>query len=151
MSKTYTVALPLNSDRVLKYTRAERVEFEKRFRHFGLPGMKDILYERVFPIKPDPANDNKPMATGGGDLEAQICLIWLGIRHNNPKRITEEQVGEWLDLAVEEGRPIVGFVATAVNAVMASGVLGFKYERDAIEEEEETVGEGKASPDSSAA
>lgn len=134
MGKAYTVDLPITQVRELKYTRAERLEFERRCRHFNLAGMKDILYKRVFPIEPDPSNDNKPTATGGGDLEAQTLLIWLGIRHNS-KSLTEERVAELLDLAVKEGRPMVSFVAQAVNAVMASGILGFVYEK-AVEEEE---------------
>jgi hypothetical protein len=144
--KTYKIALPLATERELRYQRAERVEFEKRFRHFGLPGMKDIIFERVFPIKPDPTRDNKPYPTGGGDLEAQYTLIYLGLRGGGSlaKHITEEKVNEWIDLSIKEGRPLVGMVATCVNAVMASGVLGFMYEHDAVVEEETEEGEGKA-------
>ena len=136
MGKTYTVDLPITQTRELKYTRVERFEFEKRCRHFGLPGMKEIIFEKVFPIRPDPNNDNKPTPTGGGDLEAQILLVWLGIRHNNRGLITEDWVGDKLDLAVSEGRPIVSFVAEAVNAVMSSGILGFRYEGYVAPEEE---------------
>lgn len=144
MGKTYSINLPLANERELRYTRAERLEFEKRCRHFGLGGMKEILFKKVFPIEPDPNNDNKPTPTAGGDLEAQILLIWLGIRHNNKSLITEEWVGEKLDLAVKEGRPMVDFVAKAVNAVMASGVLGFVYEHFVQEEEAAPATPGEA-------
>ncbi len=145
MGKTYTVDLPLTQTRELKYTRDERREFEKRCRHFGLAGMKEILFERVFPIKPDPNNDNKPTPTGGGDDEAQVLLLWLGLRHINPRLITEQWVSEKLDQAIKEGRPMVTFVAQAVNAVMASGVLGFVFDGTAaVEEEVAPAEEGKA-------
>ena len=144
MSKTYTVDLPVTQSRELRYTQAERLEFEKRCRHFNLPGMKEIIFDKVFPIRPDPTQDNKPTPTGGGDLEAQILLIWLGIRHNNTNRITEKAVADWLELAVKEGRPMLVFVAQAVNAVMASGVLGFVFEGIVEEEEVAPATEGKA-------
>jgi len=135
MAKTYTVDLPVTQTRELRYTRVERMEFEKRFRHFGLPGMKEILFDRVFPVRPDPSNDGKMTPTGGGDLEAQTAFIWMGIRHKNPKFITEEKVGEWLDLAITEGRPMLLFLAEAVNAVCDSGVLGYVIDRAVSEEE----------------
>jgi hypothetical protein len=140
MPEKFTVNLPMSQERELRYTRAERLEFEKRFRHFGLPGMKGIIVEKVFPQAPNPQNDNKLEYTGDGDMEAQYCLVWLGIRHHNPKLITEERVAEWLDLAVTEGRPVLNFVAAAINAVMASGVLGF-VPKVTVESEEV---EGKA-------
>ncbi len=149
MGKTYTVDLPITQTRELRYTRAERLEFEKRCRHFGLPGMKEIIYDKVFPIKPDPNNDNKPTPTGGGDLEAQILLVWLGIRHNNKQLITEEWTADKLDVAVNEGRPQVSFVAQAVNAVMASGILGFKWEHF-VEEEEEVAPTTEGKPEATA-
>jgi len=144
--KTYTLELPNEANsRPLKYTRVERREFEKAFRHFGLPGMREILFERVFPIKPDPTRDNKPYPTGGGDDEAQHKLIYLGLRGGGlPKHISEEKVSDWIDAAVQNGKPIIGFVATAVNAVLASGVLGYVYEHEAVTEEEPAQGEGKA-------
>ena len=142
MGKTFTVDLPVTQSRELRYTRAERLEFEKRCRHFGLAGMKEILFKKVFPVEPDPHNDNKPTPTGGGDLEAQILLVWLGIRHNNKSLITEDWTADKLDLAVKEGRPMLVHVASAVNAVMASGVLGFVYESPVVEEEP-AQGEGK--------
>ncbi len=144
MSKTYTVDLPVTQSRVLKYTRAERMEFEKRCRHFGLAGMKEILYKRVFPIEPDPNRDNQPTPTGGGDLEAQILIVYLGLRHIDPKRITEERVAEWIDTAIQEDRPMLPIVATAVNAVMASGILGYKFNGFVEEEEAAPATEGKA-------
>jgi hypothetical protein len=143
MGKAYTVDLPVTQTRELRYTRAERLEFEKRCRHFGLAGMKDILFKKVFPVEPDPANDNKPTPTGGGDLEAQILLVWLGIRHNS-KALTEERVADLLELAVKEGRPTVTFVAQAVNAVMASGVLGFVWDGAVVEEEAAPATPGEA-------
>lgn len=147
MGKTYTVDLPVTQTRVLQYTKDERKEFEKRCRHFGLAGMKEIIFKRVFPIEPDPNNDNKPTPTGGGDYEAQVLLVWLGIRHANPQLITEKWVEDKLELAVKEGRPMVTFVAEAVNAVMASGILGFVYEGYVAPEEEAapaTTGEAPA-------
>lgn len=142
MGKTYSVDLPITTSRELKYTRAERLEFEKRCRHFGLAGMKEIIFKKVFPVEPDPNNDNKPTPTGGGDLEAQILLIWLGIRHCS-KTLTEERVAELLDLAVKEGRPHVTFVAQAVNAVMSSGVLGFVFDGHFEEEEAAPATQGE--------
>ncbi len=147
MGKTYTLDLPVTQTRALKYTRVERMEFEKRCRHFNLPGMKEIIYDRVFPIKVDPANDNKPTPTGGGDLEAQILLIWLGIRHNNRQLITEDWVGDKLDLAIQEGRPMIDFVARAVNAVMSSGILGFVWEQYVEVEEEAAPATRGEAPD----
>ena len=145
MGKTYTVDLPITQTRELRYGKDERKEFEKRCRHFGLAGMKEIIFKRVFPIEPDPNNDNKPTPTGGGDYEAQVLLVWLGIRHANPRLITEQWVEEKLDVAIKEGRPVVGFVAQAVNAVMASGCLGFVYEGYVAEDEEVAPAtEGKA-------
>jgi len=150
MAKTYTIDLPITQTRELRYQRAERYEFEKRFRHFNLPGMKEILFEKVFPIMPDPNDDDKMQPTGGGDLEAQICFLWLGIRHHNPKRITEEQVADWVDLAMEEGRPTVSLVARAINAALASGVLGYIYEAPDPEEEPEGKDDGPSSQSSTA-
>lgn len=151
MAKTFSVDLPITTARELRYTRVERQEFEKRFRHFGLPGMKEIIFEKVLPIKPNPADDNKLVPTGGGDYEAQVALIWMGIRHNAKHLITEEWVADKLEVAIKEGRPQILFVIDAVNAVLASGVLGYIYEGRVAEIEEEEVApatEGKA-PDTS--
>lgn len=138
MAKTFSVDLPITQPRELRYGRDERKEFEKRFRHFGLGGMRELLYTKVFPVKPDPDDDNKLRPTGGGDYEAQIALIWMGIRHHNSKLITEDWVADKIDFAIrEEGRPMVLFVAQAVNAVNASGVLGYVYEATAVVKDEE--------------
>jgi hypothetical protein len=147
MPKTFTVHLPIATERTLKYTSAERMEFEKRFRFFNLPGMQGIILEKVFPQKPNPNNDNKPEYTGDGDMEAQNVLIWLGLRHIG-KHITEEKVTAWLDLAVTEGRSRPHFIAAAVNAVIASGVLGYVQPEPAVVEEEVAEGTGGKEPTS---
>lgn len=144
MARTYTVALP-KQPRELRYTRAERLDFERRFRDRGLSGMKEILDKLVLPTR-DLGNGKREI-TLGGDLEAQETLVWLGLRHING--ITEKRVAEWLDVAAkEEGRPMIQFVAPAVAAVFASGVLGYVYEyKVETEEEVAPATEGKAEGD----
>lgn len=144
MAKTYTVDLPIATTRELKYTRQERLDFEKRLRDRGCAGMKEILDKLVLPTK-DLGNGVREV-TLGGDLEAQEYLIFLGLRHYG-HAITEKRVSEWLDLAVtqEQDRPLIGFVARAVSAVFASGVLGYVYEPKIVAEEEAAPAtEGKA-------
>lgn len=147
MAKTYTIHLPITHERVLKYTRDERRDFEKRFRDRGCSGMKELLDKYVLTTTPDPDKPGKRLITLGGDLDAQEYLIYLGLRHYG-NAITEKRVSDWLDLAVrEEGaeRQMVAFVAPAVSAVFASGVLGFVYEYT-VEKDEEVAPatEGKA-------
>ena len=146
MAKTYTVYLPITHERELKYTRDERRDFEKRFRGLGCSGMKDILDKFVLTTTPDPDRPGRRLITLGGDLEAQEYLIYLGLRHYG-NAITEKRVSEWLALAATEGpeRQMVAFVAPAVSAVFASGVLGFVYEYQ-VEKDEEVApaAEGKA-------
>jgi hypothetical protein len=137
MPEQLTIHLPIATERVLRYTLEDREELEKRFRHFGLPGLKEIIYERIFPVKPNPAHDNKLECTGGGDLEAQRALIWMGIRHANPKLITEDKVKEWIRLAIQdEGRSMLELTAVCVRAVGQSGILGFKFGVDEVTEDE---------------
>ncbi len=125
MAKTYTVDLPITQTRELRYTRQERLDFEKRFRDRGKPGMKELLHAFVLPsVETAPG---KAEATAGGDLEMQEYLLFLGLRHLG-NVVTEKRVTEWLGLASEEGRPLIGFIGPAVCAVYASGVLGFVYE-----------------------
>jgi hypothetical protein len=147
MAKQYTIDLPITQTRELRYTRQERLDFEKRFRDRGMSGMKAIIGELVLPTVPDPDKPGQRLVTVGGDLEAQEYLIYLGLRHLG-SAITEKRVSEWLDLAVrEEGpeRQMVAFVAPAVAAVFASGVLGFVYEYKVEKDEEAAPAtEGKA-------
>jgi hypothetical protein len=138
MPEQLTIHLPIATERVLRYTLEDREELEKRFRHFGLPGLREIIFERITPVRPNPLRDGRLEFTGGGDLEAQRVLIWVGIRHNNPKRITEEAVKDWLRLAVqEEGRSMFELVTRAVHAVGRSGILGFTFAAEALEAEPE--------------
>lgn len=142
MAKTYTVDLPITQTRELKYTRQERLDFERRLRDRGLAGMKEILDKLVLPTRD--IGGGRREVTLGGDLEAQEYLVFLGLRHIGTQ-ITEKRVSEWLELASrEEGRPLIQFVAPAVQAVFASGVLGYVYEPKLEEEEVAPATEGKA-------
>ena len=133
MAKQYTIDLPITQPRELRYTRQERLDYEKRFRDRGKAGMREIIDTLVLPTKD--IGGGKRDITLGGDLEAQEFLIYLGLRHIG-NAITEKRVAEWLDLAArEESRPLINFLAPAVAAVYASGVLGFVYEYTAVQEE----------------
>lgn len=120
-------------ERPLRYTRHERVEYEKRFN----AGMWEVIRKHVLAL-----NENDE-PTPGGMIEAQHALVWLGLRHNGPKW-SESKVSEWLDELASNGGNVFAIFNTAATAVLASGVLGIKYAPAVVEEEPE---EGKAAGD----
>lgn len=132
MPRTYTCTLGF-SEREFRYTRKERVEFEKRFG----AGMWDVMKRHVLALNED------DVPTPGGMIEAQHALVWLGLRHKGPK-VTEENVSIWLDEEAQKGGNVFAIYGTASNAVLASGVLGFKWEAPEVEDEEADPKEGSA-------
>lgn len=126
MAKEYSVELG-GKKRVLRYTRAERIEIENRF---GCD-IRDFVYEKAFPLR-----DGKP--TLGGRLECQEALIWYGLRHNGPK-VTEEWVSQQLTELVSKGGSIYAPLSQAIVALLASGVMGWNppIAEDAAEETDE--------------
>lgn len=112
-------------EREFRYTQADREAFEEKF---GGVGMWKIIREQVLALN---ANDEP---TPGGTIKAQRALVWIGLRHSGP-RVTEDAVGKWLDEEGQrEGGNVFAIYSTAANAVLASGVLGMKYEMPADEE-----------------
>lgn len=110
-------------DRTFKYTKKERVEYEARFKS----GMWETIRKQVLAL------DENDEPTPGGMVEAQHSLVWLGLRHSGPK-VTESNVGDWLEKLVADGGNVFAIYTTAATAVLASGVLGYRYEPAADEE-----------------
>ncbi|MEY4955956.1 MAG: hypothetical protein RL409_213 [Gemmatimonadota bacterium] len=127
MAKEYSTELG-GKKRVLRYTRAERIDIENRFEC----DIRDFVYERAFPMR-----DGKP--TGGGRLECQEALIWYGLRHNGPK-VTEEWVSQQLTDEVAKGGSIYAPLSQSIVALLASGVMGWNPK---MADEEEAAEEGK--------
>ncbi len=127
MAKEHSIELG-GRKRVLRYTRAERVEIENRFN----TDLRSFVYESCFPLK-----DGKP--TLGGRLECQEALIWYGLRHNGPK-VTEESVSKELQDLVAKGGSIYQPLSSAIVALLASGVMGWN---PPLASEEEETDEGK--------
>jgi hypothetical protein len=115
--------------RLLRYTRAERVEIEQRFDC----DIKSFVYEKAFPLV-----DGKP--TLGGRLECQEALIWYGLRHNGPK-VTEDLVSKELQEVVAKGGSIYAPLSQSIVALLASGILGWN---PPLSEEDEDEGKEQA-------
>lgn len=124
MAKEYSVDFQ-GRKRILRYTRAERMEIENRF---GCD-LRDFVYEKAFPLR-----DGKP--TLGGRLECQEALIYYGLRHNGPK-ITEEWVSQQLQDLVAKGGSIYAPLSQAIVALLASGVMGWNPPLTTEEEPDE--------------
>lgn len=118
-------------ERTFKYTRKEREEFEDAVGR----GMWTSIKEDVLAL------NEKGEATPGGKVKIQRLLVWLGLRHGGP-RVTQDQVGTWLEELAQKGGNEFLIYMVAANAVLSSGVLGFKFE---LPEEEEA--EGKEAPE----
>ena len=113
-------------EREFKFTRKDREDFEEKF---DGQGMWRVIRDQVLAL-----NENDE-PTPGGTIKAQRALVWIGLRHKGPK-VTEDAVGQWLDDLGREGGNVFAVFSTAANAVLASGVLGIKYEIRADEEED---------------
>jgi len=127
VAKEYSIELG-GRKRVLRYTRAERVEIEQRFN----TDLRTFVYEMAFPVK-------EGKATLGGRIECQEALIYFGLRHNGPK-VTEEAVSKDLQDLVAKGGSIYQPLSQAIVALLASGVMGWNPPLASEAEEED---EGK--------
>jgi hypothetical protein len=114
-----------NRERKFLYTRKDREDFEEMF---GGQGMWRVIREQVLAL------NEKDEPTPGGTVKAQRALVWIGLRHSGPK-VTQDAVGKWLDELGASGGNEFAVYSTAANAVLASGVLGIKYEPPVDEEE----------------
>lgn len=121
--------------RKLIYTLKERRELEKRFSC----GLLELLQKKVLPTI---EVEGKTIATGGGELDAQLTVLFMGLRHGG-KALTEEKVEEWVQEGVGKGAHIIEYLVPACGAVWASGVLGRVIDIQAQQEEE---GKGQAEP-----
>lgn len=122
-----------NRDRVFKFTRKDREDFEEKFNG---QGMWKVIREQVLAL------NDKDEPTPGGTVRAQRALVWMGLRHSGPK-VTESAVGQWLDELAQAGGNEFQVYTTAANAVLASGVLGYKHE---FNDDEETADPKDESP-----
>ena len=115
MSKKYAYLLG-GQDREFRYTMDDREALEDRFNC----GLLELIKTKVLPTE-----DGK--GTGGGVLKAQVALVWMGVKHYGAA-VTEKRVREWLLQEIEAKGNMFGPLAKAAEAIMASGVLGVKYE-----------------------
>lgn len=122
-------------EKPLKYTRKDRAEFEARFG----AGMWEVIRKQVLAL-----NENDE-PTPGGTVDAQYALVYFGLRHNGPKW-SEAKVAEYLDAMTERGENVFAIFTKCATAVLASGVLGYKYEAP-VETEDESDADPKADAD----
>lgn len=100
--------------RPFRYKLSDRIEIENRF---GC-GLMELIRDKVFPTDPH------GKFLGGGMLSVQIALLWVGLRHANPRRVTEAAITEWLSAIIEADGSVFAPINEAMRAVFASGVLG---------------------------
>jgi len=131
LAKEYYIELG-GRKRLLRYTRAERVEIEQRFDC----DIKSFVYDKSFPLV-----DGKP--TLGGRIECQEALIWYGLRHSGPK-VTEDSVSKDLQALVSSGGSIYAPLSQAILALLASGVMGWNPPLNLEDEEDEGAGKEAA-------
>ena len=112
--------------REFKYTSAERRVLESRF---GV-GLGELIQKQVLAVDAD----GRP--TLGGREEQTVALIHAGLKHGG-SAVTETRVREWLEAEVTSKGHWMEVVSTACLAVMASGVLGYRYEAPEDEEGKE--------------
>jgi hypothetical protein len=133
MAKEYSFALG-GQVRVFKYRREERRMLEARFGK----GLKELIYEDCMPV------DEKRRPTGGGKDEAQIALLWAGLKYGGGA-VDETRVASWVDeyITSNPGNTILAPLAHAIGAIWASGILGTVLEMDFPEKKDPSPGEGE--------
>jgi len=127
VAKVYKVNLG-GEERELRYTRAEREEFEEQFNG----DMLELIRTKVAPT------DEEGKIKSSGMLKVQTALVFYGLRHY--PRVTKEKVAQWIDKAYASGGNPYSIYGAAINAVMASGVLGFSSHEEDDEKAEEPEG-----------
>jgi hypothetical protein len=131
VAKTFSILVG-RDEKVLRYTMEERKSIEKTFG----ASLMDILKKRAFSD-----NGNGGWSPVGGEWEVQVEMVYLGLKHLGAA-VTRKKVEEWMKAAIEtDAAGVVPYLVSAGNAIMASGILGTRYESP---DEPEETDSGKA-------
>ena len=120
--------------RIFKYTRRDRERLEDQFG----AGLMDLIKSDLL------RTDAEGVPTGGGRWKVQVAIVQAGFRHHG-KAVTLERVAGWLEAYVAHGGNVFEVFSQCSLAIMSSGVLGFVYEAEDDEDEDDPKEEAEPS------
>jgi hypothetical protein len=137
MAKEYYIEIG-GQRRRLQYRSRQGIELKNRFKK---PLIR-LLREDVMGLEPDPERPGEFKFGGTTDMEVQAAFILAGISHE-AKRVTEDQVLDWVDAHIATGASMGDLVGPVWRAAFMSGVLGQSIDMDEPSKEGDGAG-GKA-------